>query len=144
MEVCLRVRSQDHALRRSTENTISLGASILGQVEPEAEEFLRFEWIEKLRCFLHVRESWSDRFVFTKDELQGIVGDDRRILDLGDPEKPINFVPQDRKKSRPEDGMDVMDDEGEEPIPERPLPGPDIILNYGMPLSVVFEALDLI
>ena len=60
------------------------------------------------------------------------------------PKKPINFVPQDRKKSRPENGMDVMDDEGEEPILERPLPGPDIILNYGMPLSVVFEALDLI
>ena len=52
----------------------------------------------------------NDRFVFSKGELQGIAGDDRRILDLGDPEKPINFVPQ-----------DVMDDEGEELIPERPL-----------------------
>ena len=60
-----------------------------------------------------------DRFVFLGDELNGIAGDDRSILDVADPERPVNFVPRDRKRNRSEEaGAD--EEEEEELIPARP------------------------
>ena len=63
----------------------------------------------------------NDRFVFLKDELLGIAGDDRSVLDVSDPERPINFVPQDRKRQR--SGEEALEDEDEELIPDRPPEG---------------------
>ena len=75
----------------------------------------------------------NDRFVFLKDELQGIAGDDVSILDVSDPERPINFVPKDRKRSLPEEDMEAEDGE-EELIPDKPAggsgPGYDPELGY--------------
>ena len=36
----------------------------------------------------------NDRFVFLKDELQGIAGDDVSILDVSDPERPMSTLPK--------------------------------------------------
>ena len=63
----------------------------------------------------------NDRFVFLKDELLGISGDDRSVLDVSDPERPINFVPQDRKRQR--SGEEALEDDDEELIPDRPPEG---------------------
>ena len=59
----------------------------------------------------------NDRFVFLKDELLGIAGDDHSVLDVSDPERPINFVPQDRKRQR--SGEEALEDDDEELIPDR-------------------------
>ena len=82
----------------------------------------------------------NDRFVFLKDELQGIAGDDVSILDVSDPERPINFVPKDRKRSLPEEDMEAEDGE-EELIPDKPAggsgPGYDPELGYDTAMILI-------
>ena len=58
----------------------------------------------------------NDRFVFLKEELIGIAGEDRRILDVVDPERPINFSTEPSsapKRPLPID-ENLLEDEGEE------------------------------
>ena len=58
----------------------------------------------------------NDRFVFLKEELIGIAGEDRRVLDVADPERPINFSTEPSsapKRTLPRD-ENLLEDEGEE------------------------------
>ena len=74
----------------------------------------------------------NDRFVFLGDELNGIAGDDRSVLDVADPERPINFVPRERKRTRSEE-IGAAEEEEEELIPvhpEGPRPGFNPELGY--------------
>ena len=84
----------------------------------------------------------NDRFVFLKDELQGIAGDDVSILDVSDPERPINFIPKDRKRSLPEEDMEAEDrteKKSSYQISLRGVLGPGTILNWAMILIVGLE-----
>ena len=58
----------------------------------------------------------KDRYVFLKEELIGIAGEDRSILDVSDPERPINFSTEPSsapKRPLPRD-EGFLGDEGEE------------------------------
>ena len=64
----------------------------------------------------------NERYVFLKDELTGIAGEDRRILDVVDPERPINFSPEPSSaQNRPlpaDENLPEGEGEEEELIPD--------------------------
>ena len=65
----------------------------------------------------------NDSYVFPKEELTGIAGEDRRVLDVEDPERPINVAPETphAPKGRVSLEEDPFADEEDELIPDVPL-----------------------
>ncbi|CAE7346401.1 unnamed protein product [Symbiodinium sp. KB8] len=61
-----------------------------------------------------------DKLIFNREELEGLANESRTIMDIADPERPINFAPKDSKEGVDEETLigDDMDSE-EELIPDR-------------------------